>query len=284
MSNPAAARVSGFTPLLWALGMREGLSSAGKSVLIALASYADMQGSCFPSVARLANDTRLSERGCQRAITELEAGQFISVDRKTGRGHASVYRLALDRKEQTVKGDKVTPIKALQMVSSRHPFPSERVTPCRVKGDKVTPQLLIELPKAATRAKHAADQVKSTNIMPCLNDPPEAWAWLADKNPDGSPKTEDHPKAEPHHRGKPIVGGSYLDVAACDVLKAARMLDFEARIDWLPLITWLRDGVEPDLITSAIRRVASRPAYKPPRSLRYFDAAVRETGERDGRR
>src|SRR5260370_40799550 len=88
---------NGFTPLIWAFRMRAGLTSTNKAVLVSLASYADATGSCYPSIKRIADDTRLSERACQKAVAELETAGFISVNRKTRRGRASNYRLHLER-------------------------------------------------------------------------------------------------------------------------------------------------------------------------------------------
>ncbi len=47
-------------------------------------------------------------------------------------------------------------------------------------------------------------------------------------------------------------------------------------VTWEPLIRWFRDEIEPDRIYAAIKRCAERADYRPPRTLAWFDRAVRE--------
>ncbi|HUC16340.1 MAG TPA: helix-turn-helix domain-containing protein [Acetobacteraceae bacterium] len=77
--------------------------------------------------------------------------------------------------------------------------------------------------------------------------------------------------------GHPTVNGWHIDLIWDRVAEAAG-IDAER---WTgnvgPLAHWLKDGIDPhETVLPAIRRIASRPSYAPPRSLRYFDAAVRE--------
>lgn len=105
---------------------------------------------------------------------------------------------------------------------------------------------------------------------PCINDPPEAWMPLANwecevVNGPGGPIQ------------RPVLGGFYLDDAARLVTEAAGINDANWRGDWRPLVSWLNDKLDlHDAILPAIRRVADRPGYVVPRSLAYFDQAVRE--------
>lgn len=74
-----------------------------------------------------------------------------------------------------------------------------------------------------------------------------------------------------------VVGGFYLDDAARLVTEAAGINDANWRGDWRPLIGWLNDKLDlHEAILPAVRRVAERPGYVVPRSLAYFDQAVRE--------
>ena len=127
-------------------------------------------------------------------------------------------------------------------------------------------------------------QVRHLNPSP--SDPKEAWLHLADRGPDGGPLVEDGQefrvgeriiKAPPKDIGEPICGGFYLRVAAEQVCRAAFINETTWRGDWRPLTAWLRDGLSlSETIVPAISLVAARPGYKPPASLKYFDAAVRE--------
>lgn len=113
----------------------------------------------------------------------------------------------------------------------------------------------------AIRARHRP-------ALPCANDDAEAWAAIADGIEFDKRKG----------RNRPVVCGYYVDVYARDVCAAAG-LPQSWRGDWSPLIGWLRADIDGDgkpNIVSAIRDVASRPGYRPPAGLAYFDAAVRK--------
>jgi hypothetical protein len=102
--------------------------------------------------------------------------------------------------------------------------------------------------------------------MPTLNDPPARWLGLADKTEIDNDGIE-----------RPVVGGHYLDKAAKLVCDASGIDGHARPVDWTPLTGWLRDGFDPDeRILPAIKRLASRPGYSPPRFLTYFDGAIRE--------
>jgi hypothetical protein len=128
-------RVNGWAPLLWALNLTdEGLTTFTRLLLVILAKYADHDGKCFPTLARLARELRTSKRSVQRAISDLEAAGFVAVERGTGRGHSSEYQLQMTRTSAT----KATP----ERVTRCHLLPGERVTNTTVKGDtSVTPTL-----------------------------------------------------------------------------------------------------------------------------------------------
>lgn len=76
--------------------------------------------------------------------------------------------------------------------------------------------------------------------------------------------------------GRPEVNGFYLDRAWHLVAASGRMDEEAWRGDLSPLIGWLQAGILPETIAAAIERVASRSSYVPPRSLGFFDGAVRE--------
>lgn len=90
--------------LTWAFNLdatEHGLTHGQKSVLIAIANYADEAASAYPGVKRLARMTGMSERGVQYALRELEGhGLITTVEqfRSTGdRGQTTNrYYLARD--------------------------------------------------------------------------------------------------------------------------------------------------------------------------------------------
>ncbi len=76
--------------------------------------------------------------------------------------------------------------------------------------------------------------------------------------------------------GRTTVNGFYLDSVAGGVMDLARIDPARWRGDYGPVIAWLRDGIFPETIYAAVKRVVARADYKPPFSLKFFDRAVRE--------
>lgn len=66
----------------WAWKVRTGNPTL-KAVLVAVANYADENGLCWPSQARLARDTELSERTIARSLASLEEAGVIERTRRS---------------------------------------------------------------------------------------------------------------------------------------------------------------------------------------------------------
>ena len=295
----AKRRPGGFDVLIWALKQRQGVNASMKAVLVALASYADADGCCFPSIPRLADDTRFSERQCQRAVSDLMEANYLTASRTGHRGKASSYQLNVSGQERLAieKGDTQSPLAGSERVTASHPLPRKRVTHSRVKGDT-------QSPPTSHRTTHEDKQAASRKTahpeagkMPSLSDPLDAWHWLADRNEDGTPKIETgvHSArwmarcAEIGRNPEPVeakfigmvqVGGYYLNAVAKDVAVALGIHDPSWRPNWQPLCQWLREGIHSDTIIEAIRRVTNRPNYQAPKPLAYFNGAVREAASR----
>ena len=102
--------------------------------------------------------------------------------------------------------------------------------------------------------------------MPTLNDEPDAWFHLAEKREVSNDDGKLHA----------TLGGWYVDVAATLVCEASRMDGYTAGMDWRPMLAWLADGFDlHGQILPAIKDIAARSSYKPPRFLSYFDNAIR---------
>lgn len=80
---------------VWAFQQHE-ISSTEKFVLVCLADYANQDNECFPSQARLAEMTELSERGVRAALAGLEAKGLIlrTPRRERGLPTSDWYKLA----------------------------------------------------------------------------------------------------------------------------------------------------------------------------------------------
>ncbi|WP_338918976.1 helix-turn-helix domain-containing protein [Pseudomonas fluorescens] len=61
------------------------MSPAQKSVLISLADNANDDGACWPSVARIAERTCLSERAVRNALRWLEEAKVLTAHMRAGR-------------------------------------------------------------------------------------------------------------------------------------------------------------------------------------------------------
>lgn len=88
--------------LTWAKKI-SGVGIAAKSVLLALADYADHEGACFPSMRTLSRVTDMSERHVRRIIARLEDQGLVVRDvrcRKDQGQTSNQYRLQLEDADQ----------------------------------------------------------------------------------------------------------------------------------------------------------------------------------------
>ena len=76
------------------------LTASARSVLMALSSRANEAGECWPSLATLAQDAKVSNRTCVYAIKQLVECGYISKEQRNDKklGHTSnKYRILFDR-------------------------------------------------------------------------------------------------------------------------------------------------------------------------------------------
>lgn len=60
-------------------------------VLLALADFANDEGLCWPSMARISQRALLTRRALQRVISRLEANGWLTVQRNRGRGNVNLF-------------------------------------------------------------------------------------------------------------------------------------------------------------------------------------------------
>jgi DNA-binding transcriptional regulator YhcF (GntR family) len=70
-----------YSAMAWARAIKTG-SATVKSVLLAVANYADEEGICWPSQDQLAEDTELSRHSIMRALDQLEDMGLMSRERR----------------------------------------------------------------------------------------------------------------------------------------------------------------------------------------------------------
>ena len=125
-----------------------------KTILAALADYADDNGYCFPSMATIADKLGCSRRTVSRNLSVLEESKLISVERRKyndgkGLNRSNAYTLLLDvvahKVEEVVEEQIVEPVKktlsdmpAVDMVKKR--FKAKNV---RKQAAKEQPLVLI---------------------------------------------------------------------------------------------------------------------------------------------
>ncbi|WP_434077752.1 helix-turn-helix domain-containing protein [Pseudomonas aeruginosa] len=111
----------------------QGLTPAQKAVLISLADNANDEGVCWPSVAKIAERTCLSERAVQQAIKVLNECRALSIEARQGRSTMFTVTPAAfappqkvhPRRKCTPAGSAPTPADAApQPPQQMHPTPA----------------------------------------------------------------------------------------------------------------------------------------------------------------
>jgi hypothetical protein len=74
-------------------GGHDGLSPSSKLLLMALANYADDEGLCWPSVARLVTMTGLGERTVRRLLPDLVETGLMAMEKQEGRNTRYVLHI-----------------------------------------------------------------------------------------------------------------------------------------------------------------------------------------------
>lgn len=101
----------------WALAQTVGASSA-KSVLVAIANYADENGQCWPSQGRIAADTELTDRSVRTAMALLEEKGFIRrVERRRPDGSRATDTIILITQPEKSSAPPETPSKKAEAFS-----------------------------------------------------------------------------------------------------------------------------------------------------------------------
>lgn len=74
-----------------------------RTVLLALAWFADDNGKCWPSVEKIATYTQMSRRGVQKCLRNLEESGEVICDRSAGRGNTNLYLIPTSEKANTIR-------------------------------------------------------------------------------------------------------------------------------------------------------------------------------------
>mgnify|MGYP001809868668 CR=1 FL=1 len=125
-----------YSAMAWARSIKTG-SATVKSVLLAVANYADEEGICWPSQEQLADDTELSRHSIMRALDQLEDMGLMSRDRR-------------HRKDGSRTSDLIT----LDLSSTQQRSSEQRSTQQQPKSHGATAEQVIEpsIPSPSARA------------------------------------------------------------------------------------------------------------------------------------
>lgn len=147
------------------------LSPGPKLVALALADHADEQGSCWPSIARIAARSGLNERTVFRHLRLLEKNGLVKKEHRAGRStRYTVTPPAPDKISTLDSKDSTTPVENVtQPVSDLSP---------RIINESPSEQILA-VPPLAVRLKPRSTQLRD---LPADFKPSDAVrAWAAEK-------------------------------------------------------------------------------------------------------
>lgn len=132
-----------YSAMAWARGIKTG-SPTAKSVLLAIANYADEEGICWPSQDQLADDTELSRHSIMRAIDHLEELGLLSRERRHRKdGSRSSDLIMLDLSSTVLRStqQRSNEQRSTQQQPKSHSATAEPITepsniPSRARGAK----------------------------------------------------------------------------------------------------------------------------------------------------
>jgi Helix-turn-helix domain len=166
-----------------------------KYVLLALATYADDAGECFPSYAELVKVTGLSLNTVRRAIGAIPADEMVIIEKGRAVGRPSKYRIIINERSTAncAHGEHSSEVNCAHGEHSQNSDCAHGEHTTMPKNDPnyahggtlTTKELPIELPKARKRASGSFSDLPSKTADPpipsALQTPAflEAWAeWL----------------------------------------------------------------------------------------------------------
>ena len=157
------------TALNWAFSAKVESSNA-KFILVALSNFADEDGYCYPSQARLARDTGQSERSVRRHLAQLEADQWITRSerrRKNGSRTSDAFTLNWAERKRPI-WPVVTATSGQSDQSNRPDWPEQ---PARLAA----PEPPVEPPEepSGARAREAPAEGPASTLG--------ALAWLTER-------------------------------------------------------------------------------------------------------
>ncbi len=226
-----------------------------------------------PNIVQLANLVGADNKTVGRMLKELEDAAVFS---RTDKGVIFSRRMVRDHRKSLAGKEAIarrwgetTPIGNEDRAPNSRPIRSDGRSEDRkpITHARARSRTRSQSPDSKQQRELDGVSCPSTSTrMPRRGDPPSEWLQLV-------PDRGTHDDGATHA----VVGGYSLSIAAEALCEAAGINDAHWRGDWQILIAWMAGGFDlHERILPVIRQVASRPGYRPPTKLKYFDAAVRE--------
>lgn len=157
---------------VWANSKSKG---AARLVLVCVADHVNDGGEAWPSVTTISRETQVSERQVKRAIDWLVENEELAIlEQGNGRGRSTTYQFLLPLPPQkgdisAQKGDTTSPLPIAQkgdILARKGDISAERVTFETVKGDTMSPQIIIEIPEERKKENKERIEVEQPELPP----------------------------------------------------------------------------------------------------------------------
>jgi len=140
-------------------------SGSALLMMLAIADFSDDKGFAFPSVATLAEKTRMRPRNANYLLSELQRSGELSIRLGAGRSGTNLYRILLDRLEGLQQGAGLHPSAGVQAAAGLQPSARGAAPSCtpplQPSADK--PSLNHQEPSDTSAAADARSEIRSPN-------------------------------------------------------------------------------------------------------------------------
>lgn len=262
-------RLMSVQAITWALGVTV-RSATHKAVLLVLANYADEDGLCWPSQARLAAESCTSARTVRRVLQDLVSDGLISraPRRRPDGTHASdLITVGVPPAESEARP--AAKLTSGQIVRKPNP-PAAKLTSGQIDQRPDCPQPAAKLAYPVEDKPLLEPTIEPSGLSVgagarCAGDPPTDGGAQPDGPPVGAPTT----KAELDAlmaRVFAVAGPGLADPMRCGGLHLSG-----------PVLAWLNQGCSLDLdVLPVVQALTAKPRADPIAGWQFFDRAVRK--------
>ena len=138
------------------------LGPTERLIMLALADHADDDGRCYPSVARIAQRTGLSERAVQTNVRSLIAAGYINITIGGGKGNSNLYFISANPAAD-----------APQTPQEMHPAADAPRTICTPNPAADAPNPAADAPEPSITTKEPSEEkvtrFPAPDLKPCLD-------------------------------------------------------------------------------------------------------------------